>query len=121
MADGAEWSAHLDFVARLMDCDKSADPLWPLLKAERDALAELNVPHFVSPTDSDEIADASGVLTRSGARPGLDRAQARFAKFDSEEIAQFMILGFGARVRVLFPNDFRRRVLAEARKLLRAG
>src|ERR1035441_2480856 len=87
MADGAEWSAHLDFVARLMDWDKPADPMWPLLRAERAALAELNVPHFVSPTDSDEIADAFGIFTRSGAQPGLDRAQTRFAKFDSEEVA----------------------------------
>ena len=87
MADGAEWSAHLDFVARLMDWDKPADPLWPLLKAERAALADLNVPHFISTTDSDEIADASGILTRTGAEPGLHRAQSRFAKFDSEEVA----------------------------------
>src|ERR1700723_3379339 len=43
------------------------------------------------------------------------------ARFDSEELAQYMILGFGARVRVLLPDDFRRRVLAEARKLIGAG
>jgi type 2 lantibiotic biosynthesis protein LanM len=87
MTDGAEWSAHLDFVARLMDWNTTVDPLWPLLKAERAALAELNVPHFVSRTDSDEIADASGILTRIGVQPGLDRARARFAKFDSDEVA----------------------------------
>src|ERR1035441_1876135 len=51
MANGAEWSAHLDFTARLMDWDKPADPWWPLLRAERAALAELNVPLFVSPTE----------------------------------------------------------------------
>ena len=45
----------------------------------------------------------------------------RTARFDSEELAQYMILGFGARVRVLLPDDFRRRVLAEARKLIGAG
>jgi type 2 lantibiotic biosynthesis protein LanM len=61
--------------------------MWPILKAERAALAELNVPHFVSPSDSDAIADASGILTRTGAQPGLHRAQTRFAKFDSEEVA----------------------------------
>jgi predicted DNA-binding transcriptional regulator YafY len=43
------------------------------------------------------------------------------ASFDSEEIAQFTILGFGARARVVLPEDFRRRVLAEARELIRAG
>jgi type 2 lantibiotic biosynthesis protein LanM len=87
MADGAEWSTHLDFITRLMDWDKPVDPWWPLLKAERVALAELNVPLFVSPTDTDEIADATGVTTRTGALPGLRRAQARFEKFDQEEVA----------------------------------
>jgi predicted DNA-binding transcriptional regulator YafY len=43
------------------------------------------------------------------------------ARFDSQEIAQFIILGFGATVRVVLPDDFRRRVLAEARKLIGAG
>jgi type 2 lantibiotic biosynthesis protein LanM len=86
MTDGAEWSAHLDFTTRLMDWDKPADPWWPLLRAERVALAELNVPLFVSPTDTDEIADASGIFTHTGARPGLLRAQARFEKFDSDEV-----------------------------------
>ena len=86
MSDGAEWSTHLDFITRLMDWDKPADPWWPLLKAERIALAELNVPLFVSPTDTDEIADASGISTRTGAQPGLRRAEARFEKFDSHEV-----------------------------------
>lgn len=86
MADGAEWSAHLDFTTRLMDWDKPADPWWPLLRAERVALAELNVPLFVSPTDTDEIADASGIFTRTGAQPGLRRAQTRFDKFDSDAV-----------------------------------
>jgi type 2 lantibiotic biosynthesis protein LanM len=86
MFDGAEWSAHLDFITRLMDWDKPTDRWWPLLKAERRALAELNVPLFVSPTDSDEIADTTGIFTFTGAQPGLLRAAARLEKFDADEV-----------------------------------
>ena len=32
MADGVEWSAHLDFVARFSDWDRPADPLWPVFE-----------------------------------------------------------------------------------------
>jgi type 2 lantibiotic biosynthesis protein LanM len=87
MHDGAEWSAHLDFVARFADWDRPHDPMWPLVRAERSALADLNVPHFVSPTDSDQIADASGILTSTGTQSGLQRARDRFQGFDNEEIA----------------------------------
>ena len=39
MDDGAVWSAQADFVARLSEWDKDFDPLWPLQRAERAALA----------------------------------------------------------------------------------
>jgi type 2 lantibiotic biosynthesis protein LanM len=87
MADGATWSAQADFVARLSDWEKETDPVWPLQRAERSALLALNVPHFVSPSDANEIADAAGLSVRTGATPGLDRARARVAGFDEEEIA----------------------------------
>jgi len=45
------------------------------------------VPYFVSPADRDEIHDASGLLALRGAQPGLHRAQARLAVFNSEEVA----------------------------------
>jgi len=35
MGDGAEWSAHMDFLARLEDMDNAPDDVWPLLRAER--------------------------------------------------------------------------------------
>ena len=87
MTDGAIWSAQADFIARLADWDKETDPVWPLQRAERAALLALNVPHFVSPSDADEIADANGLSVRTGATPGIDRARSRVAGFDEEEIA----------------------------------
>lgn len=86
MDDGITWSAQADFVARLADWNRSDNPLWPLQAAERAALLALNVPHFVSPTDEDEIASANGVSIRTGAVPGLDCARARLAALDESDI-----------------------------------
>jgi type 2 lantibiotic biosynthesis protein LanM len=87
MDDGATWSAQADFIARLSEWDKDSDPLWPLVRAERTALIALNVPHFVTPSDGDEIFDVTGTSARTAAMPGLERAVARAKAFDEREIA----------------------------------
>jgi type 2 lantibiotic biosynthesis protein LanM len=87
MTDGAIWSAQADFVARLADWDKPADPLWPLLRAERAALLALNVPHFVTASDGTAISDLSGISADTAATPGLERARARMQTLDQNEIA----------------------------------
>jgi type 2 lantibiotic biosynthesis protein LanM len=87
MDDGVVWSAQADFLARLADWEKDSDPLWPLQQAERSALGQLNVPHFVSPSDGNEIRDASGVSISIQATSGMDRARARVLSLDEQEIA----------------------------------
>ena len=87
MDDGVIWSAQTDFIARLADWEKDSDPLWPLQQAERSALIALNVPHFVSPSDGNEIRDATGISIHSEATSGMDRARARVQNFDEQDIA----------------------------------
>ena len=87
MDDGVVWSAQADFIARLVDWEKDTEPVWPLLRSERSALLALNVPHFVSPSDGNEIRDATGVSIRTEASSGLDRARARVQSFDEQDIA----------------------------------
>jgi type 2 lantibiotic biosynthesis protein LanM len=87
MTDGVLWSAQADFVARLADWERDADPLWPLQRAERAALLTLNVPYFISPSDGRDIRDAGGISVPTGATSGLDRARARTAALDAREIA----------------------------------
>ena len=87
MNDGATWSAQADFVARLADWDGSSDPVWPLHRAERAALVELNVPHFVCASDGQEIHDAAGISMHTEAAAGLDRARARARGLNEQEIA----------------------------------
>ena len=86
MDDGAIWSAQADFIARLTEWEKNSDPVWPLQRAERSALLELNVPHFMALSDGNEIRDATGVSTNIEAVSGFDRARARVRSFDEEEI-----------------------------------
>src|SRR6185369_12417509 len=86
MDDGVTWSAQADFVARLADWDAADDPLWPVQRAERSALLALNVPHFVSGTDGDELRDEAGFRKRLPATDGITRATARFVHLDRDEI-----------------------------------
>jgi type 2 lantibiotic biosynthesis protein LanM len=87
MDDGVLWSAQADFLARMADWQSASDPLWPLQRAERSALVALNVPHFVSSSDGNEICDAAGASVRTAVDSGLDRARARVESFDEREIA----------------------------------
>jgi type 2 lantibiotic biosynthesis protein LanM len=87
MDDGAVWSAQADFMARLADWDSDSDPLWPLQRAERVALLALNVPHFVSPSDGNEIRDANGMSVQTEADSGMRHAWARLRSFNAQDIA----------------------------------
>jgi type 2 lantibiotic biosynthesis protein LanM len=87
MDDGVIWSAQADFIARLSDWQSEHNPLWPLQRAERAALVALNVPHFVSPSDGQDIGDANGNSVHIALPSGLDRARMRFENFDERGIA----------------------------------
>lgn len=86
MGDGAEWSANLEFIARLTDWDKPEDRLWPLFRAERNALAELNVPFFLAKSDGFEVADRNGIAACDREESGLARALNRLRNFDQAEV-----------------------------------
>ncbi|MCC8971582.1 type 2 lanthipeptide synthetase LanM family protein [Bradyrhizobium brasilense] len=87
MHDGALWSAEADFVARLVDNEKLTDPLWPLQRAERRALIDLNIPYFVSTSDGKATSDATGMLAHTPGTLGLDRARQRLRKLTCQDIA----------------------------------
>lgn len=86
MNDGVTWSAQAEFLSRLADWDTKDDLLWPLQEAERIALVNLNVPHFVSPSDEDLVSAISGHQTSTGATSGLERATERFGQWSALEI-----------------------------------
>ena len=86
MTDGVTWSAQAEFLSRLANWDAKEDLLWPLQEAERLALVNLNVPHFVSPSDKDAVCAISDHRTQTGAIPGLERARERFSQWSAREI-----------------------------------
>lgn len=86
MGDGVTWSAQAEFLSRLANWDAKDDLLWPLQEAERVALVNLNVPHFVSPSDEDLVSAITGHQTQTGATPGLERAAERFSQWSALEI-----------------------------------
>lgn len=86
MDDGVLWSAQADFIARLAEWEKDTDSFWPLLRIERSDLLTLNIPHFVSPSDGNEIRAATGFVIRSEVGSGLDLARTRFQSFGEDEI-----------------------------------
>ena len=86
MDDGILWSAQADFLVRLADWDSQTDLLWPLQQAERLALVNLNVPHFVSLSDGDLVGDVLGNGVSTGSVSGIDRATARMNEFNADEI-----------------------------------
>jgi type 2 lantibiotic biosynthesis protein LanM len=86
MGDGVTWSAQADFLSRLADWNSSDDLLWPLQETERAALINLNVPHFVSPSDDDQVSNIKGHLIQTHATTGLERATARLTEWCIAEI-----------------------------------
>ena len=87
MDDGITWSAQADFGARLADWQHDEDPTWPLHRAERAAIVELNVPHFVVASDGHDVHDLPGTTIRAPGASGLVRARDRLACLDEAELA----------------------------------
>ena len=86
MDDGIIWSVQADFVARLMNWSEETDTMWPLLRAERTALLEFNVPYFVIPSDNTRIHDNKGMSLATSGTSGLERAVNRVRNLDESEI-----------------------------------
>ncbi len=116
MGDGAEWSANLEFIARLTDWDEPEDRLWPLFRAERNALAELNVPFFLAKSDGFEVADHNGISARDRDESSLTRALNRLRNFDDAEVDwQSRIVKIStAALRVATKDELRRCDLFES-------
>jgi type 2 lantibiotic biosynthesis protein LanM len=68
MYDGTTWSVQADFSARLADWDTETDEQWSIQRVERDALLDLTVPIFTTPSDA-------GVRRASSRIRQLDRHQ----------------------------------------------
>jgi type 2 lantibiotic biosynthesis protein LanM len=87
MDDGIVWSAQADFLSRLANWEIDGDPLWVFQRSERDALLTLNVPHFVTTDDGEELFQTSDCSIDTKPISGLSIARARLDHLDDREIA----------------------------------
>lgn len=55
MGDGRLWSSQLDFVSRFADLRRATEPSWGLVRYEREAMANLNVPYFTLQADQTQV------------------------------------------------------------------
>lgn len=86
MHDGAIWSAQLDFVCRLANWTDDDDPWWPLIRAERAALSELNIPYFLMESSGSIIRDVDGNVADGNLEPGLTRVVMALQTLDDAQI-----------------------------------
>ena len=84
--DGIIWSTELDFISRFSDWNKKIDFYWPLLKAERRDLSELNIPIFFNHVKLQQVINPNGLVFQSDLEPGLPRAILRLTNFDNKEL-----------------------------------
>lgn len=94
LGDGVEWSLHFDFLARATDWLFEDSPLWPIQGSERAALARLDIPKFVTRTDTDglELSDQTSI---EGCFEGPSHGQM------CERLERFCEEDLGAQIRMI--------------------
>lgn len=91
LASGASWSLEFELLSRFAAWDEPADPFWSLLRAEREALARLDIPYFTA------RAAGARLLTGGGADTGVRLHKSGFQRTV-------------ARLRTLSPQDLERQL-----------
>jgi type 2 lantibiotic biosynthesis protein LanM len=82
--DGAAASAAWDAMLRGYARARVRPAVWPLVEAERAALAGLDVPHFDVPCSGTTVGTAGATLmAQPNAQPGLDAARLRVTRLPS--------------------------------------
>ncbi|MDA2892495.1 type 2 lanthipeptide synthetase LanM family protein [Mycolicibacterium sp. BiH015] len=87
MDDGPCWSAQADFTARLADWEADTDPGWPVQRAERGALLELNIPHFTTAADGHDLCEGQDLSVVVEGPSGMARSRERLRNLDDAQIA----------------------------------
>lgn len=87
MSDGILWSTQSDFICRLSNWEKKREKNWPLLKAERKALLQLDVPYFIVHSNQNEVYDINGITAALTSETGIVRVKNRLKKLGPKEIS----------------------------------
>ena len=86
MFDGGVWSASVDFVSRFANLNPADHEVWDVLRAERSALIELNIPFFSVSPNKTILSDYKGVVAKRTGTTGLSKARERLQGLTDKEI-----------------------------------
>ena len=89
LRDGADRSIELDVLSRALLWSDSKHPFWPLLKAELQALEQMDIPYFTAYSDSDALSVSSDeTIEQCFAQPSYNQVIARLQRLGDLYLAQ---------------------------------
>jgi len=89
LRDGADRSIELDVLSRVLLWSESKHPFWSLLKAELQALEQMDIPYFTAYSDSDALSVSSDeTIEQCFAQPSYNQVIARLQRLSDEDLAQ---------------------------------
>jgi len=87
LRNGADRSIQLDILSRAMLSSDSKPFLWPLLRAEQQALEQLDIPLFIASSDSDALTVApNATIEKCFTEPSYDRVTFRLNQLNDEDL-----------------------------------
>lgn len=89
LRDGADRSIELDVLSRVLLWSEFKHPLWPLLKAELQALEQMDIPYFTAYSDSDALLVSSNeTIEQCFVQPSYNQVIARLRRLSDQDLAQ---------------------------------
>jgi len=89
LRDGADRSIELDVLSRALLWSDSKHPFWPLLKAELQALEQMDIPYFTAYSDSDALWISSNeTIEQCFTQPSYNQVIARLQRLGDLYLAQ---------------------------------
>jgi type 2 lantibiotic biosynthesis protein LanM len=89
LRDGADRSIELDILSRALLAADSKPFIWPILKAEQQALEQLDIPYFTAYSDSDALTIAPNqVIEKCFTKPSYDLMVSHLNQLSNKDLEQ---------------------------------
>ncbi|OUL26882.1 hypothetical protein BV378_12215 [Nostoc sp. RF31YmG] len=89
LRDGVEWSIQLDLLSRMMLSSDTQPQFWPILKAEKQALEQMDIPLFTARSDSADLTIAPNLTIENYfTEPSFNHVIARLNQLDEQDLEQ---------------------------------
>ncbi|MBE9036790.1 type 2 lanthipeptide synthetase LanM family protein [aff. Roholtiella sp. LEGE 12411] len=89
LRDGAEWSIQLDILSRAMLFSDTKPSCWVLVKAEKQALEQMDIPLFTARSDSNALKISSNLIIEDYfTEPSFNAVITRLNKLNEQDLEQ---------------------------------